>query len=299
MELREYWRVFKRRAWIPILLLVVTVATAGTLAFLSKPEYQATATVTAKSVGTAASGQTLSFPEVATGNTLLAQVIQKLGLNETVDQLNSRLKVATGKSDAYTVTVTDPIASRATNIANTVAQLAAVRYQLVNSDTTSSVFVDAVKTDQAQFLKQYQDAVAARVAFERGHPDAANAKDPAVVVQDSVVKVQEQAAALALNQFDTALSTDTFNQLSAAHGFVANVIDQAAAKPDLRSRYLKVAYAAALALILGIGLVYLLEYMDNSVRDPEAAEEMVGAPVVGIIPRATAQTLRPARGGAR
>jgi len=299
MELREYWRVFKRRAWIPILLLVVTVATAGTLAFLSKPEYRATATVSAKSVGTTTSGQTLSFPEVATSNTLMDQVIQKLGLNETVDHLTSRIKVATGKSDAYTITATDPNPDRATSIANTVAQLAAVRYQTVNSDTGSVVYDGAVKSARAQFQKQYQDAVAARVAFERQHPDAANAKDASIVVQDSVVRVQEQAAAGALADFETQTTTDAVTQLSAAHNFVANVVDQAAAKPDLSSRYLKVAYAAALALILGIGLVYLLEYMDNSVREPEAAEEMVGAPVVGIIPRATAQTLRPARGGAR
>ena len=49
MELREYWRVFKRRAWIPIFLVIVTAATAGVLTFVSKPEYTATAQVTAKS----------------------------------------------------------------------------------------------------------------------------------------------------------------------------------------------------------------------------------------------------------
>jgi capsular polysaccharide biosynthesis protein len=61
---------------------------------------------------------------------------------------------------------------------------------------------------------------------------------------------------------------------------------------------LKVAYAAALALILGIGLIFVLEYLDNAIRDPEGVEEMVGAPVVAIVPRATAQTFRPAQGGA-
>ena len=299
MELREYWRVFKRRAWIPILLLVVTVATAGALALLAKPEYQATATVSAKSVGTTTSGQTLSFPEVATGNTLLAQVIQNLGLNESVDHLNSRIKVSTGKSDAYTITVTDPSADQATRIANTAAQLAAVRYQQVNSDTSGSVYDDAVNATRAQFQKQYSDAVSARVSYERQHPDAANAKDASVVVQDSVLRAQEQAAGIALTDFETATTTAVVNQLATANNFTASVVDQAAAKPDLSSRYLKVGYAGALALILGIGLVYLLEYMDSSVREPEAAEEMVGAPVVGIIPRATAQTLRPARGGAR
>ena len=63
MELREYWRVFKRRAWIPIVLLVVTVVTAAALTFLSKPQYVASATVQAKATGTSGSGaaQTLSF----------------------------------------------------------------------------------------------------------------------------------------------------------------------------------------------------------------------------------------------
>jgi len=299
MEFREYWRVFKRRAWVPIVLLVVTVATAGALALLSKPEYKATATVSAKSVGTTTSGQTLSFPEVATSNTLTQQVIQKLGLNESADHFSSHVKVATGKSDAYTITVTDPDPGQATSIANAVAQLAAVRYQTVNSDTASSVFDDAVQKARALFLKQYQDAVGARVAFDRQHPGAVNAKDASIVVQDSVVRLQEQVAASALTQFETSTTTDFVNQMTATHSFVANVVDQAAAKPDLSSRYFRVGYAAALALILGIGLIYMLEYMDHSIREPEAAEEMVGVPVVGIIPRATAQTLRPARGGAR
>jgi len=299
MELREYWRVFKRRAWIPILLLVATIATAGTLALLSKPEYKATATVSAKSVGTTTSGQTFSFPEVAVDNTVMAHVIQKLSLNETVDHLSSRINVSSGKSDAYTLSVTDPDPGQATNIANTVAQLAAIEYQTVNSDTSSSVFDSAVQNDRAAFLKQYQDAVTARVNFESQHPNAANSRDGNIVIQDSLLRAQEQAALGALNQFEAGTTTDTVNQLTGAHAFVANVVDQAAAKPDLSSRYLKVGYAAALALVLGIGLIYLLEYMDNSVREPEVAEEMVGAPVVGIIPRATAQTLRPARGGSQ
>ena len=53
-----------------------------------------------------------------------------------------------------------------------------------------------------------------------------------------------------------------------------------------------------LALILGIGLVFALNYLDNTVRESEEAEEIVGAPVIGIIPRGTARTLKPARGGA-
>src|SRR5437870_5428102 len=99
MELREYWRVFKRRAWIPILLVIVTAATAGILTYLAKPEYTATAQVSAKSQGPNTNGQTASFPEVAVGGDVVNQVIKQLNLSDTPDALSNRIKISSGKSD--------------------------------------------------------------------------------------------------------------------------------------------------------------------------------------------------------
>lgn len=39
-----------------------------------------------------------------------------------------------------------------------------------------------------------------------------------------------------------------------------------------------------LGLMAGVGLVFLLEYLDGSLRSPEQAERVSGAPVLGIIP---------------
>src|SRR5437899_955682 len=105
MELREYWRVFKRRAWIPILLVIVTAATAGALTFVSKPEYTATALVTAKSSGSTTSGQTASFPEIAVGGDVVDKVVKDLNLSETPDALSNRIKISSGKSDVYSITI--------------------------------------------------------------------------------------------------------------------------------------------------------------------------------------------------
>src|SRR5947207_12289945 len=113
MELREYWRVFKRRAWIPILLVIVTAATAGALTFASKPGYTATAQVSAKSVGTQAAGQTASFPELAVGGEVVDKVNRDLSLNETAGDLSNRIKVTSGKSDVFSITITDAIPDRA------------------------------------------------------------------------------------------------------------------------------------------------------------------------------------------
>src|ERR1700687_440108 len=156
MELREYWRVFKRRAWIPIVLLVVTVLTAGALAVLSKPSYIATATVQAKATASGSTAtQTLSFQEVVASDTLALAVVKQLYLTETPAELTKRIKVTAGHSDLYTVTITDPNADRATAIANEVAQQAAQIYQEKNATASSKVFEANIAAARATILKRF------------------------------------------------------------------------------------------------------------------------------------------------
>jgi capsular polysaccharide biosynthesis protein len=298
MELREYWRVFKRRAWIPILLLVVTVLTAGALAFVSKPEYTATVTVTAKAQGTSTTSQVLSFQEVATSTSVAEQVIKKLDLNTNVAQFKKRVKVSAGRSNLYKVSITDPDPQRAASLANAIGEGSATLYPKLNASTGITLYDQEVKAARVEFQKRYLEAAKALVAFNRQNPNAIQSPNLDVQAQAMDLKLREQAAAAAYTDFETQTTTDTVHQLAQATSFGAAVVDPAAAAPDATSRYLKVAYAAALALILGLGLIFVLEYLDNAIRDPEGVEEMVGAPVVAIVPRATAQTLRPAQGGA-
>jgi len=300
MELREYWRVFKRRAWIPIVLLVVTVLTAGALAFLSKPEYVATAKVQAKATGAGGTQptQTLSYQATVGLDALAIDVVKQLSLSDTPAQLAKRIKVASAGSDVYTVSITDPSPDAAVAMANTVATVSARLYQEKNSIVDTSVFDTNVQAQRQNFLKAFQDADTALITFERSNPRADQSSDVTLAVKHHALVLEQEAAAASLQGFEQTTTTSVAAAVANANQFSASVLDPAIAKPDTSSRYLKVGYAAALALLLGIGLIYLLEYMDNSVREPEGVEEMLGAPVVGIIPKANAQTLRPARGGA-
>src|SRR5438132_4063707 len=72
VEIREYWRVLRRRAWIPLVLMVAMVVATGVLTFLSRPEYTATATVLAKTQSSATPN--LNFQDIATSNTLVLRV---------------------------------------------------------------------------------------------------------------------------------------------------------------------------------------------------------------------------------
>src|SRR5438445_7806793 len=115
MELREYWRVFKRRAWIPVVLAVVAVLTAGVLSYLSRPSFTATATALAKVGGTGVP-TVIGFQQAASSNSVAVATIQQLGLNETVDHLINRVRVSSAAGNLHRISVTDPDAARAAAI---------------------------------------------------------------------------------------------------------------------------------------------------------------------------------------
>ena len=55
--------------------------------------------------------------------------------------------------------------------------------------------------------------------------------------------------------------------------------------------------ALALGLVLGVGLAFLLEYLDDSWNSPEEMEQVSGAPTFGIIPELKAHTSHKGAGG--
>jgi capsular exopolysaccharide synthesis family protein len=56
------------------------------------------------------------------------------------------------------------------------------------------------------------------------------------------------------------------------------------ASPDLA---INLSAGLALGLLLGLLLAFATEALDNTVKTPEAAEELVGAPLLGVLPRLT------------
>lgn len=52
-------------------------------------------------------------------------------------------------------------------------------------------------------------------------------------------------------------------------------------KPSLRSNIM---VGLGIGLVLGLALILLLEYMDDSIRRPDDVEKMLGLPVMGVIP---------------
>jgi capsular polysaccharide biosynthesis protein len=288
MELAEYWRVLRRRAWIPIALTVLAAVGASVLTFLSKPEYTATATVLAKAPS---GGTTITFTEIATSNSLALRIQKKLNLQEGVDQILSQIRVSPSSSaDTFKVSVSDIDAKRAANIANAAATEAVALYQDKVAPTRTSIA--ALDGPRTEFRNLYLAAVQALIEYRRAHPNTSSADAQLMLLQldvqaagDSYIRLEQ-----AIAQLQITAATDPSTSL-------ASVLDEAAPMPDTTARLLRIVYAAGLAVVLGIGLILGLEYFDHSVRSPEEAEQLVGAPVLGVIPRARLRSLRQARSG--
>ena len=294
--LSAFSRIVRRRAWIPLLFATLTTAAMGVLSLTSKPAYVATATVIAKNPENA-TDRPLSFPEVVTSNTVALRAIQAAHVAESVDELEAALSVVSGKSDIYQIAIRDTDPARATALANAVAGESTAYYQdLAGGDTVS--IQATVDKDRADLNKRYLDASQALLSFDQTHPQGAGARgDPSLGAQRLALQLAQQAAANAVLNFEAGITQGKLAQITTIRNFESHVLDQAAALPRGETKLARLIYVAGLGLLLGIGAVFLLEYFGRSIDKPEDAEAYLDAPVVGVIPRASAGALRRAARG--
>jgi capsular polysaccharide biosynthesis protein len=294
MEIREWLVVLRRRAWIPALLVVVTVAATAVFVYLAKPQYQATATVIAQGSGSAT---VLNFQDIASSNNVALKVNEQLKLPETVGETANRITVTSGRTNLYRITATDADPRVAESIANTAAQVASDLYTRLAAGSQTPVSNDLQANIEAA-RAAYLTAAKNLLEFKAANPNWATTRDPNVAVQAMVLELEVQAASQSYLTMASAAASADVTQVTSTISYQATPVDSAVAVPDTTGRYLKLLYAAVFALVLGVALIFALEYMDNSIREPEEVEQLFGAPVIGIIPRVNSKTLRPSKGAA-
>ena len=102
----------------------------------------------------------------------------------------------------------------------------------------------------------------------------------------------QQAAANAVLNFEAGITQGKLAQITTIRNFEAHVLDRAAPIRSGGTKLVLLAYAAGLGLLLGVVLVFMLEYFRRSITRPQDAEAYLGAPVVGVIPRGNAAAMR-------
>lgn len=59
--------------------------------------------------------------------------------------------------------------------------------------------------------------------------------------------------------------------------------------PLAQNKVTKIAIAGILGMMVSVGLVFLFEYLDRSIKTADEAESLLGVPVLGVIPKSKAE----------
>jgi non-specific protein-tyrosine kinase len=289
VELRDYLNVIRSRKWIIIQAVIIVSLVAVGVSLLQQPTYEGSAKIliSEKDTGAALLGTLLSdssSPERALQTQvqlmrvrpLAESAIRKLNLKTDPGSLLGRTKVAVvGQTNMVTITVTDTDPKRAADTANAMAD----------------AYVEWSKTTKRESIKAAGDEIQRRL-------DEARVQILALGEKLGSLKKDANGQPIRNDQFTAELSIATGlytalasqleqlrvnEQLEVGSGRVVQVavIDARKVSPQpLRNGVL----GAAVGLILGLGMAFLVEYLDNTIKSTEEAERLFGAPVLGHIP---------------
>ena len=271
------------RRWLP--LLVVSVITVGAVAFgfsnLQPKVYQATATLI---VGESLSGvnpdynqllasQRLSatYAAIAGTHEIMNGVVQEVGLDDTPEAVAGRVLVSpSAETSLLTITARD------TNPANAAAVANAVAKGLIAASP-------AVRGAEAGILKSVEeDLTAIRADI------SATQNQISVLLANKDRTAEEEGTLQTLQGRLISLRSTyaTFLAFTANEGANLLTVVQPALAPGQpigpRPLYDAV-LAATIALLLVAALVFVIEFLDDGVRDPDQVAATFGLPTLGIV----------------
>lgn len=175
----------------------------------------------------------------------------------------------------YTATVSVYVLSSSSSEQNTIQ----------NSDLSAS---QLIANDIAELANS--DIVAERTAEELGMTSLAgydisvNSSTTTRVIEISVESGEPAAAATVANKIAEVLSSVAQEVMGVES---VNIVDEAKTPeaPSGPNRVMYTAVAFLAGLFLAVAIIVVMDMVNTRVRTPEEAEELLGVPVIGLIPK--------------
>ncbi|HVL23695.1 MAG TPA: Wzz/FepE/Etk N-terminal domain-containing protein, partial [Thermomicrobiales bacterium] len=285
LELRQIMRIVRRRMWLILLMMLVAGGAAYITSSRQADQYSASATLLVNPGQGAVSADynalqaSKSLAEtyrlLITTGPVLDRVEEELGVVDLKDSISTSI---IGETQLIEVTVTDADPEQAALVANTLAE----EFQAYVTEQTTKR-AEATRTgldEQIATLDSRLRELDGRIQ-ELNTPT--NADDP--VIQQQIADLIQQRTNVNSSLAELNTNAITLNTaLIAASAQVetadpAEAPEQPFAPQPLRSALL----GLAVGLVLSIGLIALLEYLDNTVKPEQNLQAMTGAPVLATI----------------
>jgi len=281
MGLKDHLGVLHRRVRVIVISVLVVGLSALSVSLLQAPTYKGEARVV---IGQQNAGATLlgaSLPDqpqvpeqgiqtevqLMGSDLFLRAVIDELNLDATVEELSERVSASeVGLTNLVVIQATAGSPEEAALIANALAQQ----------------YVDWSRDEQVVSIRAAANQVEA--SLQRNAETIANLT-AAAEADPTGVKAQELATARSLH----GTLTETLNQMRISESLVTgsgSLFESATPDPNKVSPQplLSTALGLLVGLVVGVGVAFVSEVLDNSVVSAETAHELYGAPVLGRIP---------------
>ncbi len=283
----EYAQILWHWAWLLVLAAVIAGASAFYITNLQPRVYQSEALVM---VNGASGLQYDSSSSLYLGAQLATTYARTMTTKPILETVSERLGypidpkaikvVQVESSQLINITATDTDPQRAADIANTLV----------------SVFSDQIMADQTSRYKDLKSNLETEIANTDKQIATINAKLAAISTDSSgavinpndlVTQAQLETTLSQYQQARSALVSD-YQQLSLSEIQSTSTIvqkDPAIANPipiqpqPVRSALL----AAVVGLMLAAGIIFLISFLEDSIRDPEEITRKWGVPVLGVI----------------
>ncbi len=298
MELKHYFAVLAKWAWLLLLAPIVVAAISFAVSKRMEPVYQASTTLLISQTGDASRADynalltseriAKTYAELITKRPVLEKVISDLQLEMTPRQLAGDIDVSLPSSTQLLIVrarSNDP--TQAVAIANSLAATFLERNGQ-SGHTTYSAY-EQVITGQLQRVQGeiYTIQQELNVALEREKALADSpTEEGAILLLDREIRQLQQSLDDARRTYATLLSS--YLQISDQDNSAIQMeIVEPAALPARKIRP-RIAFntgiAAFAGLMLALGLVFLLDYLDESLETPESVEQALGIPALSTVP---------------
>lgn len=175
----------------------------------------------------------------------------------------------------YTATVSVYVLSSSSSEQNTIQNSDLSASQLIANDIAELANSDIVAEHTAEELGMTSLA---------GYDISVNSSTTTRVIEISVESGEPAAAATVANKIAEVLSSVTQEVMGVES---VNIVDEAKTPeaPSGPNRVMYTAVAFLAGLFLAVAIIVVMDMVNTRVRTPEEAEELLGVPVIGRIPK--------------
>jgi non-specific protein-tyrosine kinase len=289
MELRQYFQILLKWAWLIALGTVLAGGTAFVVSKLMVPTYQASTTLL---VSEATQPSVTDYTSIMTSERLaktygewlkkrpvLNEVIGNLGLGVDAEDLAGQVDVQLVRDTQFIVlSVTDTDPEQATRIANEIPQVFIAQNEAIQMDR----FAASKASLQEQMALLEADLERTEAAIAALESRGASDSDELARLEDNLAQYRDSYAAL-LASYESIRVTEASRLSNVIVVEPAEIPEEPVSPRTLLNTLL----AAVVGLMLAVGVVFLVEYLDDTVKTDEDVQRQLTLPTLGNIGRIT------------